>query len=644
MLDWSSHLLFLIVALPATVAFVLAAIGLGLSILGLPVLPASVWRGVGWAATLIDFVIVLVAVGIGFDAERTGMQFADSLAWSGSMGAHLALGIDGISLCFLVSTAGLVPIAMLASASETKDSIRSWVFACLLLESSLLGGIASANLFAFAFFWALGLAPILLWMGRWGGIGRARAASRLWATETFGLAGLLFVALVLREIGLEQFGVATLDLLPSTVEQPRALLDLEISSADQWLLFCVTIMALATRLPLVPLHFWLPAAHAASPTGLSVLIATGFAQTAAMGLLRFALPLFPEAAAGAGPVLSLVGIAALVYASLVAMVQKELKRLIAYATIGYAGFALFGISTMTVQGMTGAVVQLLTHGIAAAGLFLLVGFLAARRETTEVAAFGGLAKPMPVCAVFFGLMVLSLMGLPLLGGFVGDLFVLLGSLETRRELSLVALLMMVVAASYLLWVQRRLFLGPVDEPANRGLIDLDWVERGILLAMTIPILWIGIYPNPVLRRVEPGGPRDPRPHGSPQLRPRHPGRRRSHRGRALRARFASRERPRAGAGGGGAMTFGIDPALLAVFLPSLGALTILALDLRADTRPEADRVHRADALAGIRMGTIATLFLAAVWVSFRGEVPSVEEAAGLGLRARRSGALSAWAS
>ena len=155
------------------------------------------------------------------------------------------------------------------------------------------------------------------------------------------------------------------------------------------------------------------------------------------------------------------------------------------------------------QGLTGAILQLLTHGLATAALFMLIGFLAIRRGTTEVAAFGGLAKPMPVCAFFFGVMVLSLIGLPLLGGFVGDLFVLLGSLETRRELSVVALTAMVVAASYLLWVQRRLFLGPVDEPANRGLIDLDRVERAVLLAITIPIVAIGVYPNPVLRRVEP---------------------------------------------------------------------------------------------------------------------------------------------
>jgi NADH-quinone oxidoreductase subunit M len=392
---------------------------------------------------------------------------------------------------------------MLASWRRATDSLRSRVFVCLILESSLLGALASANLLSFIFFWALALIPILLWMGRWGGVGRARAASRLWATESIGLACLLFVAFVLREACAEQFGVPTLSLFPIEGDGPASLLDLRIGIEDQRILLTVFAVALATRLPMVPLHFWLPAAQSASPIGLSMLIATGFVQTAAIGLLRFAMPLFPDALAEAGPTLSLIGIIALVYASLIALVQKELKRLIAYASLGTAGFALFGISTLNVQGMTGAVVQLLTHGLATAGLFVLIGFLSVRRNTTEVAAFGGLAKPMPVCAFFFSLLALSLMGLPLLGGFVGDLFVLLGSLETRRELSVIALLAMVVAASYLLWVQRRIFLGPVDAPENRGLMDLDRLERGILLAIAIPIVWIGVYPNPVLRRVEP---------------------------------------------------------------------------------------------------------------------------------------------
>ena len=406
-------------------------------------------------------------------------------------------------MCFLLSTAGLVPLAMLASWRTMRESIRSWVFVTLLLESSLLGAIASANLLTFVFFWALALIPILLWLGRWGGHGRARSASRLWTMESIGFACLLFVAFVLREACLEQFGVPTLSLFAIDSVSGSSLLDVELSLDEQRILFATFAVALATRLPLVPLHFWLPAAQASSPTGLSMLVVTGFVQTAAIGMLRFAMPLFPDAVMEAGPILSWLGIIGLVYASLVALVQKELKRLIAYASVGFSGFAFFGISTLNVQGMTGAVVQLLTHGLASAGLFVIIGFLSIRRGTTEVAAFGGLAKPMPVCAFFFALMSLSLMGLPLLGGFVGDLFVLLGSLETRRELSAVALLAMVVSASYLLWVQRRLFLGPVDEPANRGLMDLDRVERGILIAIAIPIIWIGVYPNPVLRRVEP---------------------------------------------------------------------------------------------------------------------------------------------
>ena len=493
----------IVVGLPAAVGLLLAVIGLALAFLGAPALPARVWRGVGILVGLANFALAWIGLGLRFDVERIGLQFVQVFGGSEGLGAELVFGLDGIGLCFVLSTTALAPLAMLASRSTVKESIRSWVFVCLLLESSLLGALVSANLLTFIFFWALALVPILLWLGRWGGLGRARAASRVWTIESIGLACLLFVAFVLREASLEQLGGPVLGVVAPTGETTKTLLDLRLELSEQRLLFAAMVVALGIRLPLVPLHFWLPAVHAASPSGLSMLVCTGFVQTAVIGLLRFALPLFPEAAAEAGPLLSVLGIFALAYASLIALVQKELKRLIAYAWVGYAGFALFGISTLKAPGLTGAVLQRLVHGLAIAALFVLAGFLGARRETTEIEAFGGLARPMPVCAFFFALMMFSLMGLPLLGGFVGDLFVLLGSLETRRELSVVALTAMVVAASYLLWVQRRIFLGPVTEAANRGLIDLDRIERGILLAIAIPIVWIGVYPNPVLRRVEP---------------------------------------------------------------------------------------------------------------------------------------------
>jgi NADH-quinone oxidoreductase subunit M len=502
-LELSRILLTMVVFLPAFVAFGLVTLTMLLGLVGLPMLPESTWHGVGLGGTIGTFALMVFGVAAGFDPEQLGLQQVESLAWSKAFDAKLLFGIDGIGLVFMLSTTALTPLAMLASRGEVKESVRAWVFVCLLLESSLLGALASVNFLAFIFFWAVSLLPILLWMGHWGGQGRTRAAARIWTIESIGFAALLFVVFVLHEISLEQFGVPSFDLLvPGNASSPN-LLDVSIPLEDQWLLFSAMGLGLASRLPIAPLHFWLPVAHASAPTGLSVLLTTAYVQAAALGLLRFALPLFPDAAVAAGPALSILGISALVYASLIALVQKELKRLIAYASVGYAGFALFGISTLNVQGLTGAVLQLLTHGLAAAALFILIGFLAARRGTTQVAAFGGLAKPMPVCAFFFSIMVLSLMGLPMLGGFVGDLFVLLGSLETRRELSIVALIAMVVAASYLLWVQRRLFLGPVDEPANRGLIDLDWMERGILLAMTLPIVAIGVYPNPLLRRIEP---------------------------------------------------------------------------------------------------------------------------------------------
>ena len=354
-MDWTNHLLVLVVMLPALVALGLAASGLLLSFVGLPAMPEAAWRVIGLAATIATFVLMVVGIGFGFDPEQIGFQNVEFFGWLETPGVHLLLGVDGIGLCFLVSTAGLVPLAMLSSRSEVTDSIRSWVFTCLLLESSLLGAIASVNFLSFVFFWATSLIPVLLWLGRWGGIGRARVAARIWTIESFGLAGLLFVAFVLRESSLDQLGVATLDLVAPSSSGGFSLLDVQIAPADQTILFLVLAISLATRLPLVPLHFWLPAAHSSAPTGLSVMLATGFVQTAAIGILRFALPLFPNAAIEAGPALSIVGIVALVYASLIALVQKELKRLVAYTSVACAGFAVFGISTL--NGSTGASIE-----------------------------------------------------------------------------------------------------------------------------------------------------------------------------------------------------------------------------------------------------------------------------------------------
>ncbi|MCA9504191.1 MAG: NADH-quinone oxidoreductase subunit M [Myxococcales bacterium] len=503
---WNEQVLLLVVALPGAVAVGIALVGLLTSVLGLPALPAAFWRGVGVATAALDFGLALLGPLRRFDPEQLGLQLVARVGWRDLEGLHWLLGLDGIGLCFLLVTTALVPLALLASRAQLRESARTEVALALVLETALLGTIASANLLAFVFFWALSVLPILVWVGRFGGEGRSAAASRIWATESLALAALLFVVFVLRDASVTQLGRPVLDLAtagPIGGPAVPSLLDVFIDPADQTLLFVALGLALALRIPLVPLHFWLPAVHAAAPTPLSIVLATGFVQTAAIGLLRFGLPLLPDAARAAGPSIAVLGIVALVYASLVALVQKELRRLVAWSSIGYAGFAVFGIATLDIQGITGAVVQLVTHGLATSALFMLTGFLATRRKTTEVVAFGGLAKPMPVCAFFFGLMTASLMGLPLLGGFVGDLFVLLGSLGTRRELSLVALVAMVVSASYLLWVQRRVFLGPVDEPANRGLIDLDRVERFVMLAITVPIVAIGLYPNPLLRRIEP---------------------------------------------------------------------------------------------------------------------------------------------
>ena len=297
-----SFLLTAIVALPAATAAAMVVLTLALQIVGGPRLPNSVWRGLSLASTLLAFAGSVYLVIEVFDVEQLGLQVVESISWSPALGATLTFGIDGISLCFLLSTTALVPLALLsAREEESAADLRARILVTLTLESALLGSLVAANLLVFIFFWAATFVPILLWLGRWGGVGRARAASRIWATESIGLAGLLFATFILHEMSLSQLGAPTLDLIaPLSGNDPRTLLDVRLEVDEQWTIFFAFALALATRLPIVPMHFWLPAAHAAAPAGLSILLATGFVQTAAMGWMRFALPLAPDAAEAAG--------------------------------------------------------------------------------------------------------------------------------------------------------------------------------------------------------------------------------------------------------------------------------------------------------------------------------------------------------
>ena len=261
-------------------------------------------------------------------------------------------------------------------------------------------------------------------------------------------------------------------------------------------------LAFAIKVPMVPLHTWLPDAHVEAPTAGSVVLAGVLLKMGTYGFVRFAMPLFPEAALGATSWILLLALVGIVYGSLVAMVQPDVKKLVAYSSVAHLGFVMLGMFAWNAQGLNGSVLQMVNHGLSTGALFLLVGMLYERRHTREIADFGGVAKPMPVFAAIFGIVAMSSIGLPMLNGFVGEFLILLGAFLVHPWMAVIATSGVVLAAAYMLWMFRRVMFGPVDNEENRKLIDLDLREKVVMAAIVVPIFWIGIYPDTFLRRLD----------------------------------------------------------------------------------------------------------------------------------------------
>ena len=420
------------------------------------------------------------------------------------------MAIDGISLLMVVMTTFLVPIVLLASWNDIERSVRTYVFFMLFLETGMLGAFVSLNLFAFYLFWELMLIPMYFIIGIWGGPRRIYAAVKFFLFTMFGSMLMLVAMLVLYYLSYEQTGTLNFDLVAAPGSQLPALLDTQIPLTGeavwwrtQFWLFAAFGLAFAIKVPMVPFHTWLPDAHVEAPTAGSVILAGVLLKMGTYGFLRFALPLFPNAAIDFTPWilgLSLVGI---VYGSLVAMVQPDIKKLVAYSSVAHLGFVMIGMFALNVHGVNGSVLQMVNHGLSTGALFVLVGMLYERRHTREISEFGGIARPMPVFAAFFGVVTMSSIGLPMLNGFVGELLILVGAYLANPLVAIAATSGVVLAAAYMLWMYRRVVFGPIDKPENRGLIDLGLREKLVMLALVVPIVWIGVHPDPFLRRIEP---------------------------------------------------------------------------------------------------------------------------------------------
>jgi NADH-quinone oxidoreductase subunit M len=476
-------------------------------LLGADGLPASLWKPIALASSILTFLLSLRLFAV-FDPLETGFQLVEHAPWIPEYGIQYFVGIDGISLLMVLLTTFLMPIILLASWNEISKSLRNYLFFMLSLETGMLGAFVSLNLFQFYVFWEAMLVPMYFIIGVWGGPRRVYAAVKFFLFTMVGSLLMLLAMLVLYYLNFDQTGVLNFDLVAPPGGEMGGLLQTVVPVDGIWWktqtwLFAAFALAFAIKVPMFPLHTWLPDAHVEAPTSGSVVLAGVLLKMGTYGFLRFAIPLFPSAAVEFTPLMMTLSVIGIVYGSLVAMVQADIKKLVAYSSVAHLGFVMLGIFALNVHGLTGGVLQMVNHGLSTGALFILVGMLYERRHTRQIADFGGVARPMPVFAACFGVVTMSSIGLPMLNGFVGEFLILVGTFLVAPIFAIIATSGVVLAAAYMLWMFRRVMFGPVDNPENRGLIDLGLREKVVMLSLLIPIIWIGVYPNPLLRRIEP---------------------------------------------------------------------------------------------------------------------------------------------
>jgi NADH-quinone oxidoreductase subunit M len=423
-----------------------------------------------------------------------GYQHTVDAVWYEPWGISWSLGVDGISLPMVVLTALLVPIALGASTSIAKRT-KEFVVFILLLEAGMLGAFLALDLFLFFVFFEAILIPMYFIIGIWGGERRIYASIKFFIYTALGSALMLAAIIGLAfsysaEFGSTSFALA--DLMEVTLD----------AGTERWF-FAAFALAFAIKVPLFPLHTWLPDAHVEAPTAGSVLLAAVLLKLGTYGLLRFNLALFPEASVDAVPIMAAVAVVGIIYGAVVAIVQPDLKKLVAYSSVSHLGFIVLGTFALTSGGLQGAVIQNVNHGLTTGALFLLVGMLYDRRHTKAIADFGGLQKVMPVYAGFFLFMTFASIGLPGLNGFVGEFLVLVGSYATLPVFAIIASFGVVLAAIYLLWAYERVFTGVPDREENLALNDLSTREVGLLAPLAILVLVIGLFPSILLDKIGP---------------------------------------------------------------------------------------------------------------------------------------------
>jgi NADH-quinone oxidoreductase subunit M len=447
-------------------------------------------------AVLVSFTVAALGgwLLVEFDSGDPGFQFVSQHSWIPDLGISWFLGVDGISLFLVALTVFLFPIALLATDPGHDDKpYYAWL---LLLEAGCLGTFLALDLFVFFVMFEVVLVPMYFLIGGWGHGRRVYAAIKFFLFTMFGSALMLVGILSLVVLNARDAGTGiTFNLIELAENQAIAV------NTGRWI-FLAFAIAFAVKVPLFPVHTWLPDAHTEAPTAGSVILAGVMLKLGTYGFVRFGLYLLPEAADYFAPLMVTLGVIGILYAAVVATMQKDLKRLVAYSSVAHLGFIVLGTFAFTTQGLSGGVLQMVNHGLSTGALFLLVGMIYDRRHTREIAELGGLQKAAPIMAFVFTVVMLSSIGLPGLNGFVGEFLILLGSFVTRQWWAVVGAAGVIVAALYLLWAYQRVFHGPA-EGENAEMADMNRWELLVMAPLLAGIVFLGVYPKPALERIEP---------------------------------------------------------------------------------------------------------------------------------------------
>ena len=482
----ADHLLSVLVFLPTAGALLL---------LLLPRSAVGAARSLAIAVSVLELVLSL-PLWTRFDVLQQGFQFREKIAWIPQLGISYSVGLDGISLLLVLLTTILTPVSLLFSYSHVEKEVRGFSIAFLILETGMLGSLVALDLALFYVFWEVMLVPMYFIIGIWGGPRRIYAAMKFFL---FTMAGSLLMFLAILFIAIRY--QATTGAWSFALED---LYRIPFAGHVETLLFLAFALAFAIKVPVFPLHTWLPDAHTEAPTAGSIILAGVLLKLGVYGYLRFALPLFPDAAMRYAPWVGVLGVIGVVYGALVAYAQHDMKRLVAYSSVSHLGLVVVGIGAFTTMSLQGSILQMINHGLSTGALFLLVGVLYERRHTREIDAYGGIAGVVPVTTALFLIATLSSIGLPGLNGFVGEFLILLGTWTSpHRWWAVAAATGVILSAIYMLTLVQRVFWNPLVHEENRTLTDIRPSEFIAAAVLVVLMVWIGVRPNDVLDRIRP---------------------------------------------------------------------------------------------------------------------------------------------